>query len=142
MTSWPSGLVNADGRRPRVAVVGGTPASAMVARTLVEHFGCAPLAAPTGEAALALIRRDDRIDLVVLDLAVPDMDGIVTVQLIRALGWRGAMPIIAIGGDAEMTSKRGRAAGFAGAVRKPYSPRELYGAMHTALTRAAARMLS
>jgi DNA-binding response OmpR family regulator len=114
----------------------------MVARTLVEHFGCAPLVAPTGEAAISLIRRDDRIDLVVLDLAVPDMDGIVTVQLIRALGWRGAMPIVVIGGDAEVTSKRGRAAGFAGTVRKPYSPRELYGAMHTALTRAAARMLS
>jgi len=31
-----------------------------------------------------------------------------------------------------------RAAGFSGAVLKPYSPRELYAAMETALTRTAA----
>lgn len=129
------GLTTADGRRPRVAVVDGNAASAMVTTMLVEQFGCAPLPALSGEAALALLRMDEAVDLVVMDLAIPDMDAIVAAELIHALASRGALPIVALAGaKADIASQRGRAAGFCGAVMKPYSPRELYGAMLAALT--------
>jgi DNA-binding response OmpR family regulator len=78
--------------------------------------------------------------MVVMDLVVPDMDGFVAVQLIRALGARGSLPILALADDrSTATTARARAAGFAGTVLKPYSPRELYAAMHGALGAAAAR---
>lgn len=132
-------LQTADGRRPRVAIVGGTPASAMVATVLCDQFGCAPLNSRTGESVLALLRHETPLDMVVLDLSVPDMDGIVAVQLIRALGARGNLPVIALAGDrSETASTRARAAGFAGTVVKPYSPRELYAAMMAALATVAA----
>ena len=71
-----------------------------------------------------------------LYLSVPDMDGIVAVQLIRALGARGRLPVLALTNDrAEIATPRARAAGFAGAVVKPYSPRELFAAMESALSR-------
>ena len=140
MTDETIGGLTANGQRPRVAIVGGSPAGATVATILVEQFGCDPLRAATGEAVLALLRRDQRIDLVVLDLSVPDMEGIVAVQLIRALGARGALPVIALTNDrVEIAAPRARAAGFAGAVVKPYSPRELFAAMETALSRTPAR---
>lgn len=127
------GLTTADGRRPRVAVVDGNAASAMVTTMLVEQFGCAPLPALTGEAALALLRMDEAVDLVVMDLAIPDMDAVVAAQLIHALASRGALPIVALAGaKTDIASRRG-AVGFCGAVVKPYSPRELYGAMLAAL---------
>lgn len=133
----PVGLTTADGRRPRVAIVGGSPAGAMVATVLCDQFGCTPLATKTGESVLALLRRDIPLDMIVMDLAIPDMDGIVAVQLIRALGERGMLPVVAIAKDrAELAGPRARAAGFAGTVLKPYSPRELYGALQAALTRA------
>jgi CheY-like chemotaxis protein len=133
-----TGLVTADGRRPRVAIVGGTPAGAMVATVLCHQFGCTPFNTPSGESVLALLRRDIPLDLVVLDLAVPDMDGIVAVQLIRALGKRGALPVVALTDDrTAVANPRARAAGFAGAVVKPYSPRELFGALQGALARSA-----
>lgn len=132
-----SGLTTADGKRPRVAIVGGTPSSGMIANVLVEQFGCVPVSSPTGKSVLELLRRDDPIDMVVIDLSVPDMDGIVAVQLIRALGSRGALPVVALTNDRlEMAAPRAKAAGFSGAVVKPYSPRELYGAMHAALARS------
>ncbi|MEJ0098056.1 MAG: response regulator [Bauldia sp.] len=110
----------------------------MVAAVLCEQFGCSAISAPTGESVLALLRRDTPLDMVVIDLSVSDMDGIVAVQLIRALGIRGSLPVIALAGDrAEIAGARARAAGFAGAVVKPYSPRELYSAMRTALARSA-----
>ncbi len=128
-----------NGHRPRVAIVGGSPASAMIATILVEQFGCEPLAAASGEAALALLRNDPAIDLIVLDLAVPDMDGIVAAQLIRTLGARQTMPIVAVTDNRDrLLAPRARAAGFGGTVVKPYSPRELYAAMETALARATA----
>jgi CheY-like chemotaxis protein len=133
-----SGLTTAAGERPRVAIVGGTPSGIMVATVLIEQFGCSPLNAPTGEAVLSLLRADEEIDLVVIDLSVADMDGIVAVQLIRALGARGALPVVALTSDhADIAAPRARAAGFAGSVAKPYSPRELYAAMRSALGSAA-----
>lgn len=128
------GLTTADGRRPRVAVVDGNAASAMVTTMLVEQFGCAPLPALTGEAALALLRMDEAVDLVVMDLAIPDMDATVAAELIHGLASRGALPIVALAAArADIAGEPGRVAGFCGAVVKPYSPRELYGAMLAAL---------
>jgi CheY-like chemotaxis protein len=72
-----------DGRRPRVAIVGGGRANAMIATILIQQFGCEPLTAAGGEAALALLRADPAIDLMVLDLSVPDMDGIVAAAVAR-----------------------------------------------------------
>jgi CheY-like chemotaxis protein len=130
------GLSTPDGRQPAVAVIDGNAATAMVATTLCEQFGCAVYRAATAEAALALLKREAAIDLVVMDLAIPDMDPIVAAQLIRALGRRGGMPIVAVAGSAaETASSRGRAVGFARTVVKPYSPRELYAALESSLTR-------
>jgi CheY-like chemotaxis protein len=130
-------LTTADGRRPRVAIVGGSPSSAMVANVLCQQFGCSAVVTPTGESVLALLRRDTPVDLVVLDLSMPDMDGIVAVQLIRAMGARGNVPIVALVADrAETATSRARAVGFSGSVTKPYSPRELYLALQSALSRA------
>ncbi len=132
----PNGLHTADGRRPRVAVVDGNPANATVTSMLAEQFGCTVLKAPTGEAVLALLRREEQVDLVLIDLAIPDMDGIVAALLIRAMGKPGAMPIVPIACRRdEVFQARSRAAGFSGAVMKPYSLRELYCAMESALAR-------
>jgi CheY-like chemotaxis protein len=67
------------------------------------------------------------------------MDGIVAVQLIRALGSRGTLPIIALTGNPmDIASSRTRIAGFSSILVKPYSPRELFAAMQAALLRMAA----
>lgn len=125
-----------NGHAPRVAVVGGSPAGTTVASILIERFGGEPVPVQGGEAVLSLLRRDAAIDLVVIDLSVPDMDGIVAVQLIRAMGARGDLPIVALTDDsAQLKAGRARAAGFAGTVLKPYSPRELYLALDAALSR-------
>ncbi len=140
MSDDPIVRLTVNGRRPRVAVVGGSPASTMIATVLVEQFGCDTLVAAGGEAALALIRNDPAIDLMLLDLAVPDMDGIVAAQLIRTLGAQDTLPIVAVTDNRErLATQHARAVGFSGAVIKPYSPRELHAAMETAFARAAAR---
>ena len=138
MASELPGLTTADGRRPRVAIVDGNHSSAMVTEMLVHQFGCAAFKASTGEAALALIREHAGIDLVVIDLAIRDMDAIVIAQLIRAHGPRGTMPILALSERGqEIPGGRSRAAGFSATLKKPYSPRELFGVMQAVLTRSS-----
>jgi CheY-like chemotaxis protein len=106
---------------------------------LVKQFGCEPLSVPGAEAALALLRHEPPIDLILLDLDLPDMDGVVAAQLIRTLGARSTLPIIAVTDDPDrLEAPRARAAGFTGAVVKPYSPRELHATMEAAFARATA----
>jgi CheY-like chemotaxis protein len=133
------GLATGDGRRPRVVIVDGNAASAMVAVALARQFGCMPVIATNGEAALSLLRRDGGIDLVILDMGLADREGLVLAQLIRTLGERGAMPIVGLFADSHMP---GRAIGLSAALKKPYSPRELYGAMRDALGRLPAVLSS
>jgi DNA-binding response OmpR family regulator len=133
------GLHTANGTRPRVAIVDGNPANATVTSLLIGQFGCDALKAPTGEAALALLRREEHVDLVLIDLSIADMDGIVVALLMRAMGARGTMPIVPLASCRDdVITARSRAAGFCSALVKPFSPRELYAAMEAALARAPA----
>jgi CheY-like chemotaxis protein len=128
------------GRPPRVALVDGNRTSAMLLTVLCETFGCWPLPVAGAEAALALIRRDALIDLVLVDLVLPDMDGIVVVQLIRALG--RDFPILGLAGKrSDVPPLRSRAAGLTAVLTKPFSPNELYDAMVSALGKAGATAL-
>jgi DNA-binding response OmpR family regulator len=102
----------------------------MVAGVLIEQFGGSPVKASTAESILSLVGGGD-LDLVVIDLALPD--GIVVAQLIRTLSGR-PLPVVALKDRHGSVDAPGtRAAGFSGTVVKPYSPRELYGALHVAL---------
>jgi len=92
MNDEPIVHLTVNGHRPRVAIVGGSPASATIATILIEQFGCQALCASGGEAVLSLLRADPDVDLIVLDLSMPDMDGIVAAQLIRTLAAAGRCP--------------------------------------------------
>jgi CheY-like chemotaxis protein len=103
----------------------------MVAGVLIEQFGCAPLAARRGGEILALLASRERIDLVVVDVTGND-DALSTSELIGTLG-AGQPPVVALA-DARAAPGEGlRYARLAGTVAKPYSPRELFGAMRSAL---------
>lgn len=130
-----AGLTTNDGRRPRVAIVGGNASAAMVATMLAEQFGCAPLAAADDAAIMALFGEDAGIDLVLADISAVGTGGLIVTELVRALGRSRALPVLAlIEADGE------RANGdFAATVRKPYSPRELFSAMREALAHRPAK---
>jgi CheY-like chemotaxis protein len=127
------GLRTADGRKPRVALVGGTPAGAMVAGVLMEHFGCAPVAARSGAEIMALIADRQGVDVVVIDIDAGDTQSLLASQLIGTVGSRGAPPIVALGDPRAGGADAARFVRFAGTVAKPYSPRELFGALRQAL---------
>jgi two-component system KDP operon response regulator KdpE len=90
--------------------------------------------APTGGEALERVRRD-RPDLVILDLGLPDMDG---VDVLRALRTWTSIPVLVLSARADQTEKV--AALDAGAddyVTKPFGMDELLARLRAAVRRGA-----
>ena len=90
----------------------------------------------SGQAALAAIAREVP-DVVVLDLGLPDMDGIEVCRLIRE---EQATPIIVLSArGAEADKVRALDAGADDYVTKPFGPEELLARVRAALRRVSPR---
>jgi PAS domain S-box-containing protein len=102
-------------------------------REFLERSGYQVLTASGGREALDCFReRADEIDAVVLDLAMPDIDGERVLMEMRRL--RDDVPVIlATGYDPEWTASRLGATAFAGLLRKPYEPEVLIRRLREAL---------
>jgi len=96
-----------------------------IVRQLLSRTSYRLLEAADGEAAMALVRQD-RPDLVLMDVQLPRMSGLDVTRAMRAEPATADIPIIvvtsfALSGD----DQRAMAAGASGYLAKPYSPRDL-----------------
>jgi two-component system cell cycle response regulator DivK len=120
----------------RVLVIEDNPANMKLATFLLESAGHVVLTATDAELGLTLAR-DQRPDLILMDIQLPGMDGLeATAQLKGADETRGipviALTALAMKGDEE----RIRAAGCDGYVAKPLSYKEFLATVTTQLARA------
>ena len=118
----------------RILVVDDEPALLdTVRRTLARH-GFQPLTAPTGQQALARYRAD-RPDLLLLDLGLPDLDGL---EVIRHVRGHSALPIIVLSArETEADKVRALDLGADDYLTKPFGAGELLARVRVALRHAA-----
>jgi two-component system cell cycle response regulator/two-component system cell cycle response regulator DivK len=64
-------------------------------KTLVESCGYEVLEASSGEEAISIARRES-LNLILMDLEMPDMDGLTTTQIIREFEKSEPVPVIAV----------------------------------------------
>ncbi len=106
----------------KILVVEDSRANRLLLTQHVERFGAIALPAETGEAALAVFAHQ-RPDMILLDVVLPDIDGFVVAQRIRAMEKQGDWtPIIflsSLGDDASIEA--GIAAGGDDYLLKPVS---------------------
>src|SRR5437879_126532 len=90
---------------------------------LLKAFGHDTLVAHDGAQGVAMVA-DERPDLVVMDLQMPDMDGYEAASIIKANPELATIPLVAVTAYA-MVGDRDRvmAAGFDGYLTKPIDPR-------------------
>jgi len=105
-------------------------------KAVLEDAGHELRYAPNGETALR-IYKDQQIDLVVTDLAMPNLNGLRLIEEIKALD-HGAL-IIAITGVSPEHLERAEKLGAAKTMRKPYAPKELLAAVNEVLERRVQR---
>jgi two-component system KDP operon response regulator KdpE len=86
----------------KILVVDDEPAIVRFLRNGLGGQGYAVITAGTGRAAMDLLDRDD-VDLVILDLGLPDMDGLDI--LIRLRATRSMVPVIVLSSRSEERSK-------------------------------------
>jgi CheY-like chemotaxis protein len=124
---------------PRVLVVDDDPGvRSGLRRILVREFGVEVIEAGDGVKALETLVRQP-CDLVLLDMKMPVLDGLRTLQAVRRSPDHGALPVLMLTGttDAGLVREAARL-GVAGYLVKPVEPRLLLERVGEALARAAA----
>ncbi|HEX6644272.1 MAG TPA: response regulator [Gemmatimonadales bacterium] len=115
-----------------VLIVDDEPAVRGIARRILESGGCAVLEAAGAEEALAIVDGGARIGAVVTDLAMPQVNGLVLVELLAAE--RPALPVAVMSGDGSaLVSRPGLPF-----LRKPFAPEELLVLVSALLRRGGA----
>jgi two-component system alkaline phosphatase synthesis response regulator PhoP len=115
-----------------ILVVDDEPKIIKLARDYLDKGGFRVLTATDGVTALAAARHE-RPDLIVLDLNLPEMDGL---DVCRALRRESEVPIIMLTARVEETDRLiGLELGADDYITKPFSPRELVARVRTVLRR-------
>jgi two-component system, cell cycle response regulator DivK len=109
----------------RILVIEDNPKNMKLVRDVLEYSGFEVLQATSGEDGVRLAG-DTAVDLVLMDLQLPGIDGTEALRLIRSGSRNRGVPVVAVTASA-MTDDRARAfaAGFDGYVEKPISARAL-----------------
>lgn len=105
--------------KTKILVVDDEPGIRGLLATILERKGYTVLLAESGKKGLDLFRRE-RPDLIVLDLKMPDMDGITVLQDIRGLDSRTPV-VILTGAGSEKAEKLARQLGAAEFIEKEFS---------------------
>ncbi len=96
----------------------------MVSFTL-RGAGYSVVEADNGVSALNVLK-GQKVDLIITDINMPQMDGITLVKNVRGLPQYAGTPILVLTTEADQTKKdEGRAAGATGWIVKPFSPDKL-----------------
>ena len=129
------GPYQAAGRAARnlhVLVVEDNETNRILVEMMLERFGHRASSVADGLQAIEAVRKH-AFDLVLMDVQMPEMDGLAATSAIRRLeGSMARVPIIALTANA-MTGDRNRylAAGFNDYIAKPISQRSLHEAIAT-----------
>jgi DNA-binding response OmpR family regulator len=116
----------------KVLVVDDEPKIVQLARDYLEHAGFAVVVAYDGKGALVSARAH-KPDLVVLDLGLPELDGLDVARTIRQ---ESNVPIVMLTGRSEESDKLvGLEIGADDYITKPFSPKELVARVRAVLRR-------
>jgi two-component system, cell cycle response regulator DivK len=121
----------------QILVVEDNEKNMKLVRDVLGATGYRTLEAGTGHQAIALAA-EHTPDLVLMDIQLPDVDGVHALRRLRADERTAAIPVLAVTAQA-MYGDRERflAAGFDGYVSKPLNVRELIGTVRQICDRRA-----
>lgn len=121
---------------PTILVVDDEPAERLLCRTALERDGLKVLEAGGGGAALEILNGEARVDAVLVDVLMPDMDGRELLEAIRAHPVRSHLPVVVVTGlQSAENEVRLVEEGADDYVRKPVEPRVLVARIHACLRR-------
>jgi two-component system, OmpR family, alkaline phosphatase synthesis response regulator PhoP len=122
----------------KILIVDDEPKIVQLVRDYLERAGFHVITAPNGKTALSLAH-SEKPDLVILDLGLPEMDGL---DVTRTLRRDSSVPILMLTARSEETDKLiGLELGADDYITKPFSPRELVARVRVVFRRMEAYSL-
>lgn len=110
----------------RVLVADDEPHIGRVLQVRLEANHFVVKVARDGEEALAILRSDQPLDLVLLDLMMPGRSGLDVLAELRRLPARKGLPVIVLTAKGEERDRaRALALGATDFITKPFSPKKL-----------------
>jgi HAMP domain-containing protein/signal transduction histidine kinase/CheY-like chemotaxis protein len=109
-----------------VLIVDDDPRNIFAVKTLLEVHGMKTLHAENGRAGIVMLERHPEIDIALIDIMMPEMDGYETMRLIRANPAKRWLPMIAVTAKALKEDRdRCMAAGASDYLAKPIDDGQL-----------------
>jgi CheY-like chemotaxis protein len=119
----------------RVLIVDDSPVVRRITRSALQNDGYVLTEAGNGREALELIRREPP-DLVILDLVMPELDGLDVLRALRANPTTVALPVLILTSETDEGSTRaGFDVGATDYLTKPFSNPQLSARVRACLTR-------
>jgi DNA-binding response OmpR family regulator len=119
---------------PTILIVDDDPELLKLVTILLKRIQAESVPAKDGHTALTLIPTLDKLDLVVLDLMLPDMDGFEVLRRIRRQPELNHVPVLILSAKADpATIRYGLDNGADGYVTKPYIANSLVDRVQTLL---------
>jgi CheY-like chemotaxis protein len=125
-----AGHVQSAGHKPKALMVEDDMNSRFALSVLLERAGLDVVTVTNGAAALQTLKHTRDIDIVLMDIRMPIMDGYKTMTAIRDIPTCKDLPIIAVTAKAaEGERNRCLAAGASDYIPKPVNAAQLMGAI-------------
>jgi HAMP domain-containing protein/signal transduction histidine kinase/CheY-like chemotaxis protein len=118
----------------RILIVDDDVRNLFALASLLEDRGLEVVFSETGHEALAILGSNRHIDLVLMDIMMPQMDGYETIGAVRAIPALRDLPIIAVTAKAMQGDReKSLAAGASDYITKPVDPDKLMSLIHGCL---------
>lgn len=115
----------ADDRR-NILVVDDEPYIGRIIQLKLEGSPYAVDVCQDGATALDRLRTEDRVDLILLDIMMPVMNGFEVLARLREIPHRSATPVIMLTGKGQSTDReKAESLGARDFLTKPFSPKKL-----------------
>lgn len=110
----------------RVLLVDDNATNRKVASQILMKAGCEVLMASSGQEAINVLQKDSNFDLVLMDIQMPEMDGMETTRRLKVLNLASLPPIVAMTAYAmKEDRKRFLAAGMDDYLAKPIRAQQI-----------------
>jgi two-component system, OmpR family, alkaline phosphatase synthesis response regulator PhoP len=113
-------------RRHSILVIDDEPYIGRIIQLKLEETPYDVAVCQDGETALQRLRTDDPVDLILLDIMMPQMTGFEVLARLREIPHRSQTPVIMLTGKGQSTDREQAASlGARDFLTKPFSPKKL-----------------